>query len=133
MLLEQAEETARTVMAEARRILALLTPDEEEQHSGPLPDLGSLTELARRHTAAGLEVSVRAATATQVRPGPALLAHRLVEEALAAAHDCGAGTAEVAVDDLDDALHVVVTHDGTSSGLRPERFDRLRERAGLCR
>lgn len=145
-LLAGAEDTARTVVAEARRILALLSPGEaatgDAELDGtpdraPLPGLDGLPELVRHHGEAGLFVELRTPTpAPELGSGPALLAFRTVEQALAHAARTGARTAEVAAeitpghaaDGSDDTLLVRVRHDG-SAGPAPT----LTREVGLAR
>ena len=131
-LLSGAEETARAVVGEARRILAVLSSSEGTPDRAPLPGLDDLPELVGRHADAGLFVDLQATTpAPYVGAGPALLAYRTVEETLAEATRARARTAEVSVG-TDDGLQVRVRHDGApATGSAPVRSVGLERRAQL--
>jgi signal transduction histidine kinase len=115
-LLAGAETTARTVVTEARRILALLAPDDEVAARRPLPGLDNLEELALAYGERGLPVELHLCVPGGVAPGPGLLTYRTVEDALAEARNAGAMRARVSVVAHSGDLRVRVGHDGAAVG-----------------
>ncbi|GGK78148.1 histidine kinase [Ornithinimicrobium pekingense] len=122
-LLAGAEASARAAVAEARRILLLLTPDDAGTcgtpgapgapctDRRPLPGIDDLAELAQEHCTRGLPVTLHAQRSEAVAPGPGLLAYRVAELALEDAWRSGAGRAEVAVQAGAQGLRVAVRHE----------------------
>lgn len=113
-LLAGAESTARTMVTEARRILALLAPDDEVAALRPLPGLDDLEDLAAAYGARGLPVELHLTLPDGVAPGPGLLAYRTVEDAIAEALSSGATHATVSVAAPSGDLCVRVSHDGAA-------------------
>jgi len=130
-ILADAEHTARAVVGEGRRILALLTPAGETNDRRPLPGLGDLPELAQRLAEAGISVEVQADGASEVAAGPGLLAYRAAEETLADAMSGRASHASVVVDGDGGALRLTIRHDGQVGTASTTRPSGIRRRAQL--
>lgn len=114
-LLVGAESNARTAVAEARRILTLLSPPEAAAGPrGPLPSISDLDDLASTYRVRGLPVQMHLLVPDGVAPGPGLLTYRVVEVALEEAGRTGATVVEVSVAG-DPGLHVSIRHDGRAA------------------
>jgi signal transduction histidine kinase len=124
------ERTGRDALAELRRLLGVLRPEDGELPLTPQPGLERIPSLVRRARHAGLEVHLR--VEGRERPLPAgvdLAAYRVVELALGSAVDgAGAARADVRVSYADDAVVVEVRDDGRRT-VRP--LAGLRERVCL--
>jgi signal transduction histidine kinase len=114
--------TARTAMAELRRLLGVLRfkdhDDPERVRLTPSPTLARLDELIDATRDAGLEVSCTVSGAvTALPPGVELTAYRIIQEALtnAVRHAPGA-TAAVQVGYLPTALTVEVANTAPAAG-----------------
>lgn len=134
-LLIGAESNARAAVAEVRRILDLLSPAHETTARSPLPGISDLEDLAELYTARGLTVSLHLERTDDVAAGPALLAYRVVESALAEAAASRAGRAEVSVEVGPFGLRVRVdrprTIDGATTGADATSVSGLLRRAQL--
>ena len=124
------ERTGREALAELRRLVGVLRPDDDESPLAPQPGLDHLPSLVRRTRLAGLEVHLHVDGRARPLPtGVDLAVYRIVELALGSAVDgAGAGCAEVRVTYADDAVVVEVRDDGRRT-VRPSAG--LRERVCL--
>jgi signal transduction histidine kinase len=108
------EETGRHALAELRRLLGILRPDEGEAALAPQPGLGRLEDLLVQTRQAGLPVQL--ATAGEPRalpPGVDLTAYRIVQEALTNTRKhAGPAHANVFLTYGDEALELQVIDDG---------------------
>jgi signal transduction histidine kinase len=125
------ERTGREALDELRRLLGVLRREDAELALAPQPSLRHLGSLAGRASAAGLPVALD--VAGELPPLPAgldLTAYRVVQEALAGAHEPGgAGRAEVRVRISAGALELAVLDDGHAAQTRP--LVGIRERVEL--
>jgi signal transduction histidine kinase len=81
--LRAIESSGRAALAELRRLVGTVRPDEVPQDRDPQPGLGQLERLAGTVRAAGLEVAVRyEGEPVEVATGVDLSAYRIVQEAL---------------------------------------------------
>jgi signal transduction histidine kinase len=81
--LRAIESSGRAALAELRRLVGAMRPDEEPGERDPQPGLGQLQQLAGSVRAAGLEVAVRyEGEPVEVPAGVDLSAYRIVQEAL---------------------------------------------------
>jgi len=138
--LRTIEATGRDALAELRRLLQTMRPDEPDtdDRSAPQPGLDNLDSLASTVQAAGLEVTVqREGAAVALPAGIDLSAYRIVQEALTnTLRHAHATRADVTVRYAADAVAIEVTDDG--SGGVPDVDDTgghglvgMRERAAL--
>jgi signal transduction histidine kinase len=113
--LRSIESAGREALAELRRLLAVVRPDEGEP-AHPQPGLDRLGELAAPLRAAGLEVALRREDAGDAGALPAgldLSAYRIVQEALTnTLRHAGASRAEVTVRSVPGMLELDVLDDG---------------------
>lgn len=135
--LDQAEQTARSALAEARRSVQALSSPRLDTDDLPAA-LGRLLESWQDATGATAHLTTRG----RVRAGGAdEVALRIAQEALAnAAHHAGASSVRLLLDYEDDALCIEIADDGTGfhtdsathgHGLRSMR-DRARQIGGEC-
>jgi signal transduction histidine kinase len=138
--LQAIEATGRDALAELRRLLQTMRPDEPEGEDGhaPQPGLDHLDTLASTVKAAGLEVVVqREGAAVALPAGVDLSAYRIVQEALTnTLRHAHATRAEVTVRYAADAVAIEVTDDGSGGAPDPEAggghgLVGMRERAAL--
>ncbi len=133
--LRSIESAGREALAELRRLLAAVRPEDEP--AGPQPGLDRLGELAEQLRAAGLEVALRREGDAGALPaGVELSAYRIVQEALTnTLRHAGASRAEVTVragggtlelDVLDDGSGQTRPSDGAGRGIAG-----MRERAAM--
>jgi signal transduction histidine kinase len=105
-VLETIEQTGREALTELRRLLGVLRTDDALDHE-PVPDLGRLDALVQSFRGAGVDVRTRIESVTDVPPGVALCAYRVVQEGLTNALRHAPG-APVEVEVLDRAGNVSV-------------------------
>ncbi len=139
--LQTIEATGRDALAELRRLLQTMRPDEPENGEdghAPQPGLDHLDTLASTVQAAGLEVVVqREGAAVALPAGVDLSAYRIVQEALTnTLRHAHATRAEVTVRYAADAVAIEVTDDGGGGAPDPEAggghgLVGMRERAAL--
>lgn len=117
---QAVEETGREALTELRRLLGVLRHEDADLALAPQPRLAFLQELARRATAAGLQVQVDVqGTAVDLPAGVDQTAYRVVQDALTEAHrQGGAGHATVHVRHRQGEIEVEVLDDGDGSGRR---------------
>jgi signal transduction histidine kinase len=128
--LAAVEETGRDALTEMRRLLGVLRRDDDGLELTPQPGLGRLEALVQRNRERGLDVTLN--VEGQRRPlttGIDLTAYRVVEDALDAATDQGAGRAEVLLRYEADELKLQVSDD--REGGASERLPGLSDRVGL--
>jgi signal transduction histidine kinase len=108
------EETGRHALAELRRLLGILRPDQSEASLAPQPGLARIDDLLTRTRRAGLPVELAVAGEPRVLPpGVDLTAYRIVQEALTNAHrHAGPARAHVFLRYGIEALELEVTNDG---------------------
>lgn len=105
---------ARVVLGEIGDLLEMLRSDSDDpaDASLPQPGLDGLDELVETFAGSGLEVNLRIeGEPARVSGATALVAYRVIQEALTNAHKYGAdGRAHVLVEVADDTVRVVVTN-----------------------
>lgn len=107
------EDTSRDALRDIRRVLGVLRTGAEAGAPAPPTTLASLDDLAEHARQAGVHVELTAAPATDPPPGVALVAYRVVQEALTnVIKHAGPTRCRVIVDTAGDALHVEVTDSG---------------------
>jgi signal transduction histidine kinase len=112
--LRSIESAGREALAELRRLLAAVRPEDEGGPAHPQPGLDQLGELAAPLRAAGLEVALRREDDAGALPaGVDLSAYRIVQEALTnTLRHAGASRAEVTVRSAPGMLELDVLDDG---------------------
>jgi signal transduction histidine kinase len=124
------EETGRDALVEMRRLLGVLRRDGDRPELAPQPGLGRLDALVERARERGLDVTVREEGDTRpLAPGIDLTAYRIVQDALEAAAEKGASTAQVLVRYGERELVLGVRDD--RQGGESDRLPGLRDRARL--
>lgn len=115
------EETGRQAMAELRRLLGVLRPEDTDTGLVPQPGLDDLPALAHSVTEAGLPVHMRVVGAARpLAPGVELAAYRIVQEALTnALRHARARQVHVAVDYGAEQLRLEVRDDGIGPSGEP--------------
>ena len=108
------EETGRHALAELRRLLGILRPDQSEASLAPQPGLARIDDLLTWARRAGLPVElVVVGERRALSPGIDLTAYRIVQEALTNAHKhAGPAHAYVLLRYGSEALELEVTNDG---------------------
>ncbi len=77
------EKTSRESLAEMRTVLGVLRSSEQDGDGGPQPSLDSIPELVERARESGLDLQVVCeGDQPDLSPGQALVAYRIVQEAL---------------------------------------------------
>lgn len=128
--LAAVEETGRDALTEMRRLLGVLRRDGDGLELAPQPGLGRLEALVERNRDSGLEVSLRVEGRRRpLTTGVDLTAYRVVEDALEAATEHGAGSAEVLLRYEAGELKLQVSDDREGGG--SERLPGLSDRVGL--
>jgi len=110
--LESARSSARSVVVETQRILALLRRGQsvpEQEALQPTPSLSGLPGLIASFESIGLDVHAFVEVAQDsVEPSVGVTVYRIVQEALTNAYRHGEGAATVAVREEDGRIHVTV-------------------------
>ena len=105
---------ARTVLGEIGDLLNVLRAGEDptDEPAPPQPDLSRIDDLVRAFAAVGMRVTVRTeGDITAVTGSTAIVAYRVLQEALTNAHKHGAeGRAHVLVEAGHDTLRLTVTN-----------------------
>jgi signal transduction histidine kinase len=136
--LESISELGRQALADTRRLLSVLTTEEDPAVRGPHPGIDDIGDLTDRAASTGLaaRLAVRG-DPVPVGSGLALTAYRIVQEAItnAVKHAKGATAITVELTWTPDLLHIAVTDDG-QAGTRPTSLTGfglagMRERASL--
>jgi signal transduction histidine kinase len=108
--------TGRQALAEMRQLLGVLrTASDEGATLTPQPGLEQIADLLAHSRAAGLPVSFTVeGVATELPPGVALAAYRVVQESLTniRKHAGPDATASVAMRFCEDGMRIVITDDG---------------------
>ena len=133
--LRAIESTGRETLAELRRLLAGVRPDETGSFA-PAPGLENLDALAERVRAAGLAVELAAdGRPAALPPSIDLSAYRIVQEALTnTLKHAGATTARVTVRQAEGVLEIDVVDDGRGApadAAEGHGIIGMRERAAL--
>jgi signal transduction histidine kinase len=114
--LEAIAETARTSLADMRRVLGVLRDTGDDTSTRPLPGLADVEALVASAREAGLDVEYDSSVApgTEPSPGAQLALYRVIQEALSnVRRHAGAGArASVAVSSDAHAVTVSVSDDG---------------------
>jgi signal transduction histidine kinase len=109
-----ARSSARTVVVETQRVLAILRRGDdttEEEALRPAPALSGLEGLVASYSSIGLEVQADVALAEgDVGPGVGVTIYRVVQEALTNAYRHGEGAATLVVREDAGRVHVEVTN-----------------------
>lgn len=117
--LVSARSSARTVVVETQRILALLRPGDaapDDEALRPIPALSGLDGLIASFESIGLDVRSSVDLPDEdVAPGVGVTVYRVVQEALTNAFRHGEGTATVDVRERDGRIRVTVENDVGSS------------------
>ena len=128
--LAAVEETGRDALTEMRRLLGVLRRDGHGLELAPQPGLARLEALVERNRDGGLEVALRVEGSRRpLTTGVDLTAYRVVEDALEAAAERGAGSAEVLLRYEADELKLQVSDDREGGG--SERLPGLSDRVNL--
>jgi signal transduction histidine kinase len=122
--LSTIEQTSRTTLRELRRLLFLLRVESEsETELTPQPSLAGVRALVEQVREAGLPATLRVeGEPTELDPGVALTAYRIVQEALTnALKHAGHATAEVRMNIAPELLTIEVfdTGQGPREGIVP--------------
>ncbi|HXR42110.1 MAG TPA: histidine kinase [Acidothermaceae bacterium] len=112
-VLTTIESSARTALAELRRLLTLLSDDGDPATTNPVASLSQLPELLDRCRGAGLAVELDADQLPTLTPASDLAAYRVIQEALTNTlrHAPGAAAA-VTVRRRRESIELVVTDNG---------------------
>jgi signal transduction histidine kinase len=128
--LAAVEDTGRDALTEMRRLLGVLRRDGDGLELAPQPGLARIDALVERHRDSGLGVTLRVEGRRRALPtGVDLTAYRVVEDALEAAADRGAGNADVLLRYDADVLRLQVSDD--REGGASQRLPGLNDRVGL--
>ena len=128
--LAAVETTGREALTEMRTLLGVLRRDGDGLELAPQPGLARLDPLVERNRERGLEVSLRVdGDPRELPPGIDLTAYRVIEDALEAATEKEAGSADVLVRYRPAELQLQVSDD--RAGGASERLPGLRDRVGL--
>jgi signal transduction histidine kinase len=128
--LTAVEETGRDALTEMRRLLGVLRRDGDGLALAPQPGLARVEALVERNRESGLDVRLRVeGERRSLMPGIDLTAYRVLEDALEAAAEQGAGSAEVLLRYEDDELKLQVMDD--REGGASARLPGLGDRVGL--
>jgi signal transduction histidine kinase len=128
--LAAVEETGRDALTEMRRLLGVLRRDGDRPELAPQPGLGRVEALVERNRENGLDVTLRfEGRRRPLTTGVDLTAYRVVEDALQAATERGAGSAEVLLRYDADELKLQVSDD--REGGASERLPGLSDRVSL--
>lgn len=122
-------DASHAALAELRATLGILRQDgDASAPTGPIPDLGRLTELVEEVRAAGIEVRTWfSAELSRVPPEVGLVAYRVVQEALTNVlkHSC-ARTVDVTAESDSRCLRIEVRDDGVGpAGPRGAGYGRI--------
>jgi signal transduction histidine kinase len=126
--LAAVEETGRDALTEMRRLLGVLRRDEDGPKLAPQPGLARVDALVERGRERGLEVALSVEGARRpLTTGVDLTAYRVIEDALEAATDHGATSAEVLLRYEPEELKLQVSDDreGGASARLPGLSDRV--------
>lgn len=115
--LDAIETTASRALAEMRRLVDVLRPDDEPGALSPQPGLGDLESLVARVRETGLPVELRVeGDVIELPPGVDLAAYRVIQEALTnTLRHAGAAIARVVVRYRPAEIELEVVDDGTAS------------------
>jgi signal transduction histidine kinase len=117
--LESISELGRQALADTRRLLSVLRPEEGEGARAPQPGIEEIADLVDHAAAAGLAATLTVrGDPVPVPAGLALSAYRIVQEAItnAVRHAKGATTVTVGLIWTPSRLEIVVTDDGHGKG-----------------
>jgi signal transduction histidine kinase len=128
--LEAVEATGRDALTEMRRLLGVLRHDGDGLALAPQPGLARVEALVERSRESGLDVTLRIDGGRRsLTTGVDLTAYRVVEDALDAAPERGARSAEVLLRYEPDELKLQVRDDREGGG--SERLPGLSDRVSL--
>jgi signal transduction histidine kinase len=128
--LAAVETTGREALTEMRTLLGVLRRDGDGLQLAPQPGLARLDPLMERNREQGLDVSLRIdGSSRELPPGIDLTAYRVIEDALDAATEKEARSADVLIRYRAAELQLQVTDD--RAGGASERLPGLRDRVGL--
>jgi signal transduction histidine kinase len=131
--LAAVEETGRDALTEMRRLLGVLRREGDGAALAPQPGLPRVLALVKRTREGGLPVELRIEGRETRRgrlpPGVDLTAYRVIEDALEAAAEQGATSAELLIRYTPEELRLQVMDD--RQGGASDRLPGLRDRVGL--
>jgi signal transduction histidine kinase len=128
--LAAVEETGRDALTEMRRLLGVLCRDGDGLALAPQPGLARIEALVERNRDSGLDVTLRVEGRRRpLTTGVDLTAYRVIEDALEAAGQRGAQSAEVLLRYEADELKLQVSDD--REGGASERLPGLSDRVSL--
>jgi len=128
--LTAVEETGRDALIEMRRLLGVLRRGGEGAERTPQPGYRRIVALVEQIRERGLPVELRVeGERRHVSPGIDLTFYRVLEDALEAAAERGATSADILIRFTDDQLQLQVTDD--REGGPSHRIPGLRDRVGL--
>jgi signal transduction histidine kinase len=134
--LAAVEETGRDALSEMRRLLGVLRRNGEGLALAPQPGLARVEALVERTRQSGVDVTLRVEGERRLlTTGVDLTAYRVVEDALEAAGEHGAGSAEVLLryEPGELKLQVLDDREGDASARLPGLSDRVRLYGGHLR
>ena len=126
--LAAVEDTGRDALTEMRRLLGVLRREDDGLELAPQPGLARVEALVERIREGDVDVTLRIeGTRRPLTTGVDLTAYRVVEDALQAAAEQGAGSAEVLLRYKPDELQLQVRddRDGDASARLPGLSDRV--------
>jgi signal transduction histidine kinase len=134
--LAAVEDTGRDALIEMRRLLGVLRRDDDGLQLAPQPGLARVEALVERIRERGVDVTLHVEGGRRpLTTGVDLTAYRVLEDALQAAADRGAGSAEVLLRFQPGELQLQVSddRDGEASARLPGLSDRVRLYGGHLR
>ena len=134
--LAAVEDTGRDALIEMRRLLGVLRRDDDGLQLAPQPGLARVEALVERIRERGVDVTLHVEGGRRpLTTGVDLTAYRVLEDALQAAADQGAGSAEVLLRYQPGELQLQVSddRDGEASARLPGLSDRVRLYGGHLR
>ena len=134
--LAAVEDTGRDALTEMRRLLGVLRRDDDGLELAPQPGLARVEALVERIREGGVDVTLRVEGSRRpLTTGVDLTAYRVIEDALQAAADQGAVSAEVLLRYRPDQLQLQVRddRDGDASSRLPGLSDRVSLYGGRLR
>jgi signal transduction histidine kinase len=108
------EDSARTALADLRRLLTVLGDDDASRGAAPMGSLAQLDELVQTFAGSGVDVTLDMGDALpQLTPAAELAAYRVVQEALTntVKHATGARV-RITIDHTPDAVRIEVSDTG---------------------
>lgn len=108
--LSAARGAVQSVLTETHRTLNLLRASDDAEHLRPTPSIDAVPELLKTFEQIGLTIDAEVAVHTPVEAGAALIAYRVLQEALTNVHRYGAGIATAQLTSHGNELIVMVSN-----------------------